>query len=91
MMAEWRKGKEAGKATVERVHHIVVTLAIDMSEKKVVDEIIAEDSIMIVIIAVVMMILKAEKEARYRRSEDTRQETRYQRDEPSSGDRKRRT
>jgi len=50
------------KATVERAHRIVGTLVIAMSEKKVVDEIIAEDVIMIVINAVVAMILKAEKE-----------------------------
>ena len=50
------------KATVEGAHRIVGTLVIAMSEKKVVDEIIAEDVIMIVINAVVAMILKAEKE-----------------------------
>ena len=50
------------KATVEGAHRIVGTLVIATSEKKVVDEIIAEDVIMIVINAVVEMILKAEKE-----------------------------
>jgi hypothetical protein len=50
------------KATVEGAHRIVGTLVIATSEKKVVDEIIAEDVIMIVINAVVAMILKAEKE-----------------------------